>query len=64
MSDLRILLVGTIVAGGEIDWHIAPLPVEEDAPDGELQRIIDQGEMTAEYADWLEDVEWLRQGGS
>jgi len=32
------------------------------ATDGEQQHLIDEGEQTAEYADWLEDVEWMRQG--
>ena len=38
MNTKRILCTGKIVAG-PIDWKIAPLPV-----DGELQRLIDDGE--------------------
>ena len=44
MANERILATGAIVAGGDVQWQIAPLPVE----DGELQRLIDEAEMTAE----------------
>jgi len=58
MANERILATGAIVAGGDVQWQIAPLPVE----DGELQRLIDEAEMTAEYEDYLLDVEWMRGG--
>lgn len=58
---LFIMCVGKIVAG-EIAWDIAPLPVEDEPAEGELQRLIDEAEMTADYEDYLLDVEWLRGG--
>jgi hypothetical protein len=65
MANERILATGAIVAGGEVDWRIAPLPVDfvpHAKEDGELQRLIDEAEMTAELEDYLADVDWLRGG--
>jgi len=62
MSDLRIICTGTIVPGSEIAWRISPLPVEEVAPDDEMQRILDEEALTAEYEDYRMDVDWLRGG--
>lgn len=56
------------------EWHTAPLTKhahieylcsltqDEEPADGELHRLIDEAEQTAEHADWLEDVEWMRRG--
>jgi hypothetical protein len=62
MATTHILLTGKMVAGrGEIDWKIAPLP--DDRPqDGELQRMIDEAEMTVDYEDYMADVEFNRRG--
>ncbi len=71
-----ILLVGSIVGGGEINWRLAPLPVttddleqtvdalfgpvEECAPDGTLFGMI---EAAQEEAAWYEArLEELRDG--
>jgi len=60
MANERILATGAIVAGGDVQWQIAPLPADETPTDGELQRLIDEAEMTAEYEDYLLDVEYMR----
>lgn len=39
-------------------WHDAT----GQAPEGSLQRLIDEGEDTADYIDYLEDEEWIRRG--
>jgi len=62
METLRILCTGTIVAGGEIDWTISPLPAEETSQDGELQDVIDYGQELQELLDAREDEEWIRGG--
>lgn len=57
-----IMMVGRI-CGDSFDWDIAMPPLPESEPvDGELQRTIDEGEMTQELVDWMEDVEWMRGG--
>lgn len=57
-----IMMVGRI-CGDSFDWSIAMPPLPDIEPvDGELQRTIDEGEMTAELVDWMEDVEWMRRG--
>ena len=61
MDTLRIICVGKIVAG-EFDWDVAPLPTDQQPPDGELQRLIDEGEMAEDYEDYLEDIEFWRTG--
>jgi len=61
MSDLRILCVGKIV-GADIDWHISPLPVEDEPVDGELQDVIDYGQELADYQDWIADQDYHRSG--
>jgi hypothetical protein len=59
-----IMMVGRI-CGDSFDWDIAMPPLEEVEPvDGDSQRSIDEGEMTAELIDWMEDVEWMRTGCS
>lgn len=76
MNTLRILCVGKIVNGpidwtiaplpvdeadakfdapSECSYFAHLMPV-----DGELQRLIDEAEMTAEYEDYLIDVEYMR----
>jgi hypothetical protein len=61
VGDLRILLVGKI-SSGQTDWTIAPLPVPEEAPEGELQELIDYGAELAEYQDWIADQDYHRSG--
>lgn len=61
MKASRIYLTGRI-EGGIIYWNIAPLPVDDEPADAELQRLIDEGEQTQELIDWLEDEEWIRRG--
>ena len=61
MASTCIICVGTI-RHGEIELDIAMPPLEEQPADGELQRLIEEGEATAEYEDYLADVEWLRSG--
>lgn len=58
-----IMMVGRI-CGDSFDWDIAmpPLPAQAEPVDGDLQRTIEEGEMTAELEDWMEDVEWMRRG--
>ena len=56
MASTHILLVGRIEEG-EIHYDISPLP-----EDGLLQATIDEAEQTADYEDYLLDVEWLRGG--
>jgi hypothetical protein len=63
MNGTRIFLTGKIVAG-EIQWTIAPLPAEEQAPvDGDLQRTIDEGAELQEMIDDIEDRAFWAQGG-
>jgi hypothetical protein len=61
-SQLGLSSSGTGYAGGwrkgDVAEDLPPLP----APDGELERIIEEGELTADYEDYLADVEWLRTG--
>ena len=62
MTELRILLVGKI-CGDKIEWRISSLPaLEEVAPDGTLQEMIDSGEDTAEYEDDIADREFWSRG--
>ena len=64
--DLHILCTGKIVDGTiqlDIAAQRAPAPLVDEQPvDGDLQRLIEEGEATAEYEDYLADVEWLRSG--
>lgn len=78
MATAQILCVGKLSAAGYDWRVTPPAmlePVTDDdveatinglfaqtPPDGELWRLIDEGEQTAEYEDWLEDVEWMRRG--
>lgn len=60
MKRQRIFCLGKIVEG-EIRWTIVPLPVKEREPvDAELQRLIDEGEATEDYENYLIDVEYMR----
>lgn len=61
MDSLRILLVGKF-CGDDFEWHIAPLPTDQQPPDGELQRLIDEAQQTLDYEDYLEDIEFWRTG--
>lgn len=58
MASTHLLCTGKIVAGGEVDWDIAPLPDLE----GELQRMIDEAAELQELIDGREDEEWIRRG--
>lgn len=61
-TKLRILLVGKITQGA-IDWRIAPPVIPDEAPpEGELQRLIEEGEDTEDYENYLLDMDWLRRG--
>jgi hypothetical protein len=61
MASERILAVGAIVAGGDVQWHISPLPAEVvDVP---LQQLIDEAEQTAQYEDDMEDRSFWSRGG-
>lgn len=62
MASERILAVGTIVAGGEIDWHISPLTGDIEVSDADIQRMIDEAADTDDLEDYLADVDWLRSG--
>jgi hypothetical protein len=73
MTSTRILATGTIVAGGDVQWHIAPLPelepptrddrVDEAAALVETARYYEWLKAEREdYADYLADIEWLRLG--
>jgi hypothetical protein len=59
MASERILAIGTIERGGDVQWHISPLPVE----DGELQRMIDEAADTEAYEDDMLDREFWSRGG-
>jgi hypothetical protein len=61
VASTHILATGRIL-DGEIHWNVAPLAADDGVQDGELQRLIDEAEMTADYESWLDDVEWMRSG--
>jgi len=61
MATTHLLCTGKIV-DGDVQWQIAPPLADETPTDGELQRLIDEAEMTAELEDYLLDVEWMRGG--
>ena len=70
MASERILCTGTIVASGEIDWHICPLTGEIEVSDGDIQRLlalsgpeaIDEAAELAEYEEWIADQDYHRSG--
>jgi hypothetical protein len=63
MSDLRIILVGRISAGQEIDWRIAPLPDRGSAIGAEREEnVIDYGQELQELLDARLDEEYWRSG--
>jgi len=60
MASTYIICTGRIV-GGEIEMDIA-MPTLVEPQDVELQRMIDEAEMSADYEDYLLDIDWLRGG--
>jgi hypothetical protein len=71
MASERILCTGTIVASGEIDWHISPLTGEyvasgdhfvSEVSDGDIQRLIDEAAELEDYQEWIADQDFWRTG--
>lgn len=73
MASTHILATGTIEHGGDVQWNIAPLPVDE--PLNRDQRAEESAALydNARYYEWLKaeredyeeylrDVEWMRLG--
>lgn len=63
MASTHILAIGKIEHGGEVDWDIAPLAVEEEVADGVLQDCIDYAAELQELEDGMLDREFWRSGG-
>jgi hypothetical protein len=61
MASTHILAVGKIVRDG-IEMDVSMPPWVDENTDGELQRMIDEAEMTAEYEDDMEDRLWHSRG--
>jgi hypothetical protein len=61
MPTPYIFAIGKIV-DGDIFWDIAPLPMQDEPQDGEIQQLIEEAEMTEDYINFLEDLDFWRNG--